>query len=118
MNFNELPEFQKELKQLGKKYKSLTDDLQEFRDVVSAVPLGNSKHFNIITQTDILYIVKARLFCKYLKGSSLRIVYSYFEQEQRIEFIEVYFKGEKENEDRERIKEYLKTRIGEVPRTN
>lgn len=115
MNFNELPEFQKELKQLRKKYKSLTEDLREFRDVVSAVPLGNSKHFNIITQTDILYIVKARLFCKYLKGSSLRIVYSYFEQEERIEFIEVYFKGEKENEDRERIKAYLRTQIGESP---
>jgi hypothetical protein len=116
MIFDELAEFQKELKQLGKKYKSLTDDLRVFRDVVSAVPLGNSKHFNIITQTDILYIIKARLFCKYLKGSSLRIVYSYFEQKQRIEFIEVYFKGEKKNEDSERIKAYSKTQIGEVPR--
>ena len=107
MNFNELPEFQKELKRLGKKYKSLSDDLQEFCSVVSAVPLGNSKHFNVITQTEALHVVKARLFCKYLKGSSLRIVYSYFEQEQRIEFIELYFKGDKENEDKERIKRYL-----------
>lgn len=108
MHFNELPEFQKELKRLGKKYKSLSDDLQEFCNVVSAVPLGNSKHFNIITQTEVVCIIKARLFCKYLKGSSLRIVYAYFEQEQRIELIELYFKGEKENEDHERIKEYLK----------
>ena len=108
INFNELPEFQKELKRLGKKYKSLPDDLQEFCNVVSAVPLGNGKHFNIITQTEIFCIVKARLFCRYLKGTSLRIVYSYFEQGQQIEFIELYVKGEKENEDRERIKEYLK----------
>ena len=108
INFNELPEFQKELKQYGKKYKSLPDDLQEFCNVVSAAPLGNSKHFNIITQTETFYILKAHLFCRYLKGSSLRIVYCYFEQEQRIEFIELYFKGDKENEDRERIKEYLK----------
>ncbi|MDD5489632.1 MAG: hypothetical protein PHP25_03060 [Candidatus Moranbacteria bacterium] len=108
MNFDELPEFQKEFKRLGRKYKSLPDDLQEFRNVVSVVPLGNSKHFNVITQTEVFYIVKARLFCKYLKGSSLRIVYAYFEQEQRIEFIELYFKGDKENEDRDRIKEYLK----------
>jgi len=109
MNFDKLPEFQKELKRLGKKYKSLPNDLQEFCNVVSVVPLGNSKHFNIITQTKTFYILKARLFCRYLKGSSLlRIVYSYFEQEQRIEFIELYFKGNKENEDRERIKEYLK----------
>lgn len=108
MHFNELPEFRKELKRLGKKYKSLPDDLQEFCNVVSAVPLGNGKHFNVITQTEIVCIVKARLFCKYLRGTSLRIVYAYFEQEQRIELIELYFKGEKKNEDRERIKEYLK----------
>ena len=67
-----------------------------------------SKHFNIITQTEVVRVVKARLFCKYLKGSSLRIVYSYFDQKQRIELIELYFKGNKENEDRERIKKYLK----------
>ncbi len=108
INFNELPEFQKELKRLGKKYESLSDDLQEFRNVVSIIPLGNSKHFNIITQTETFHILKARLFCKYLKGSSLRIVYSYFEQEQRIDFIELYPKNEKANENRGRIKEYLK----------
>ena len=107
ITFDELPEFQKDCKRLGKKYKSLIDDLKEFRNVVSIVPLGNSKHFIIITQIKVLYIVKARLFCRYLKGSSLRVIYAYFEQEQRIEFIEVYFKGDKENENHDRIKEYL-----------
>ena len=108
MNYNELPEFSKEFKRFSKKYKSLSDDLVEFKRIVSVVPLGNSKHFNIITQTEVVRVVKARLFCKYLKGSSLRIVYSYSDQKQRIDFIEMYFKGDKENEDRERIKEYLK----------
>ena len=107
ITFDELPEFQKDCKRLGKKYKSLIDDLKEFRNVVSIVPLGNSKHFIIITQIKVLYIVKARLFCRYLKGSSLRVIYAYLEQEQRIEFIEVYFKGYKENENHDRIKEYL-----------
>ena len=107
MNFDEVPEFQKELKRLAKKYKSLHDDLQEFRNVVSAVPLGNSKHFNVITKTEVLHIVKARLFCKYLKGASLRIIYAYFEQTLHIEFIELYYKGDKESEDNSRIKEYL-----------
>lgn len=107
ITFDESPEFQKDCKRLGKKYKSLIDDLKEFRNVVSVVPLGNSKHFIIITQIKVLYIVKARLFCRYLKGSSLRVIYAYFEQEQRIEFIEVYFKGDKENENHDRIMEYL-----------
>lgn len=113
MNFSDLPEFGKELKQLGKKYKSLPEDLQGFRKVVAAEPLGNNKHFHTIkevdSQTGPLFIVKARLSCRYLKGSSLRIVYCYFEQEQRIEFIELYYKGNKENEDRERIKNYLES---------
>ena len=108
MNFDELPEFQKEFKRYAKKYKSLPDDLQEFRNVISAVPLGNSKHFNVITQTEIFYIVKARLFCRYLRGTSLRIIYAYHIIASKVEFIEIYFKGEKENEDRERIKAYLK----------
>jgi len=107
MKFDELTEFQKDCKILGKKFKSLTDDLKEFKNVVSAIALGNSKHFIIITKTKELYIVKARLFCKYLKGSSLRVVYAYFEQEQKIVFIEVYFKGDKVNENHGRIKQYL-----------
>ncbi|MFH2021797.1 MAG: hypothetical protein ABIJ33_00740 [Patescibacteria group bacterium] len=107
MNFDELPEFTKESKRLGKKYRSLPKDLTEFKRVVEAMPLGNRKHFNVITQNHIVSIVKARLFCRYLKGSSLRIIYAFFKHHQRIEFIELYFKGNKANEDRGRIKEYL-----------
>ena len=114
MKFSDIPEFRKELKQLGKKYRSLPEDLQEFREVVFADPLGNNKHFHTITnvdaQTGPLFIVKARLSCKYLKKKLvLRIVYCYFEQEQRIEFIELYYKGDKERENQGRIKRGLYT---------
>lgn len=108
IKFNELPEFQKELKQLAKKYKSLPGDLQEFCRVVPVNPFGSSKHCKVITQTEILSIIKSRFFCRYLKGSSLRIVYAYIESNTTIEFIELYYKGDKENENSERIKEYLK----------
>jgi len=108
MNFNELPEFIKECKRLAKKYKSLQNDLQEFKSVVSVLPLGNSKHFNILIQTKGVKIVKARFFCRYLKGSSLRVIYSYVEEKKKVEFIEMYFKGNKENENKQRIKQYLK----------
>lgn len=107
MNFDELPEFQKERKRLARKYRSLSEDLQVFQNVVSVVPLGNSKHFAVIAQNERVRIIKARLFCRYLKGSSLRVIYSYFEQEQRIEFIEIYYKGKQENEDRERVRAYV-----------
>jgi hypothetical protein len=45
-----------------------------------------------------------------LKGkgvhSGIRVTYAYFSVEGRIEFIEIYYKGDQENEDRERIKKY------------
>ena len=107
MTFDERPEFEKERKRLARKYRSLSEDLREFRNVVSVAPLGNQKHFVVIARDENVHVVKARLFCRYLKGSSLRVIYSYFEQEQRIEFIEIYYKGDKENEDRQRVKEYL-----------
>ncbi|MFH0791722.1 MAG: hypothetical protein V1905_00710 [bacterium] len=48
-----------------------------------------------------------------MKKKDLRIIYAYIEKHQIIEmigidFIEIYFKGENENEDRERIEGYLK----------
>ena len=109
MKFSQIPDFKKDLAQYSKKYKSLTDDLQEFCNVITIDPLGNTKHFNSIMQTHNLQILKARLFCKYLKGSSLRIVYAYFDKENRIEFIELYFKGVKTDYDRERVKEFVKS---------
>jgi len=33
----------------------------------------------------------------------MRIVYAFFEQEDKIELIEIYYKSDRENEDRERI---------------
>lgn len=107
MHFNELLEFSKEFKQLSKKYLSLASDLDEFKKIVDAIPLGTGKHFHMIARNKGAVVVKARFFCRYLKGSSLRIIYSYIQQKNTIEFIELYFKGNKENEDRDRIKYYL-----------
>lgn len=113
MNFKGTTEFQKDFKRLSKKFRSLDGDLIEFKKILNEAPLGIGKHFNVITKTDYLYIVKARFFCKSLKKKNLRIIYAYIGNSQiiemiGIEFIEIYFKGEKENENRERIKDYLK----------
>jgi len=35
------------------------------------------------------------LACKYLRNSSLRVIYAYFIHERRVDFIELYFKGDK-----------------------
>ena len=113
MNFKNVREFEKDFKNLSKKFQSLDNNLIEFKKVLSESPLGIGKHFNIITKTGSVYIIKARFFCKSLKKKDLRIIYAYIESHQiiemmSIEFIEIYFKGNKENEDRQRIKDYLK----------
>jgi len=114
MNFKATVEFQKDFKRLLKKFRSLSEDLIEFKKVLNEAPLGIGKHFNIITKTDFTCIVKARFFCKSLKKKDLRIIYAFIEKHQAIEmigveFIEVYFKGEKGNEDQARIKAYLES---------
>ncbi len=112
INFRQTNEFEKDLKRLLKKYRTLPDDLEEFKKIILIKPLGIGKNFAILTKKDGIVILKARLFCRSLKGSSLRIIYAYIEEDVQIElvgidFIELYFKGDKENEDADRIQEYL-----------
>lgn len=113
MNFRETKEFSQELKKLNKKYHSLQEDLNRLKLLLTEKPLGVGKNFTVLHSLPSLSIIKARLACKYLKNSSssLRIIYAYHEKKNEIElidFIELYFKGNKEREDSERIQTYLK----------
>ena len=109
MTFTELAEFQKDLKSLLKKYRTLHDDLAVVKTVLELMPDERPPFSfridNLGLQTCIIKVKK--IACKALKGrgvnSGLRLVYAYFEQEERITFIEIYHKNDKENEDRERI---------------
>jgi len=61
-------------------------------------------------------IYKTRKFtCRSLKGtgsrSGIRIIYAYYEKEDKIEFIEIYYKDDKEGEDRERIQKHYKLNL-------
>ena len=115
MNFNGTADFKKDLKKLSKKFRTLNADLAEFKKILNEVPLGIGRHFNVITKRGSVYIIKARFFCRSLKKKDLRIIYAYIEDHQiiamiGIEFIKLYFKGDKRNEDRKRIKEYLESK--------
>jgi|CXWL01.1.fsa_nt_gi mRNA-degrading endonuclease RelE of RelBE toxin-antitoxin system len=108
MNFEQTPEFSKELKQLKKKYRSLNEDLLAFEKIVRQFPEGQGKNFNVLTRQNDTIVVKGRLFCKALRDSSLRVVYAYHENSITFLFIEVFQKSEKEREDGKRIENYLK----------
>lgn len=106
--FNQLPEFEKEFKRLSKKYQSLRQDLNDLEDVLTSLPTGRGKNFTIIHHSEKVKLVKTRLACKSLRNRSMRVIYAYHNDTVTFVYIELYFKGDKENEDRERILAYLK----------
>jgi len=112
-----VPEFEKDLKKLLKRFSSLEEDLRMFIKVAM-----NLFHKQKIDSSSIFHIsdlgikspkiYKAKKFaCKALKGkgaqSGIRVIYAYHEEEDWIEFVEIYYKGDKESEDRERIVRYF-----------
>ena len=108
IRYEETNEFKKEFKVLNKKYKSLPKDLKILKKVLDIFPNGNSNtKFSVLTKHSHYTVIKTRLSCSALRKSSLRIVYAYSSKENKIEFIELYYKGDKENEDKKRIKNYL-----------
>ncbi len=109
MTFEELKEFKKDLKGLLKKYRTLNEDLEIVKKVLEIMPDERPPFsFRIEGLGLETYVIKVKkMACKALKGhgvhSGLRLIYAYFNEEQRITFIELYHKNEKENEDKQRI---------------
>jgi mRNA-degrading endonuclease RelE of RelBE toxin-antitoxin system len=113
-----LPEFEKDKKKLLKRFRTLDEDLETFIDVQLklfhklGIDNGAIEHISDLGITEPkIYKVK-KYACKSLKGkgvqSGIRIIYSYLDIADKIEFVEIYYKGDKENEDRERIKKLYK----------
>lgn len=115
-----LPEFNKDMKKLLKRYRTLEEDLDNF--------LKNQVYLNHILKKKVkgvfsisgLGIDEAQIFkskkfsCRSLFGtgsySGIRVVYAYESREENrdiVTLIEIYFKADKENEDRERIYKYF-----------
>lgn len=114
MNFKETSDFKKDLKKLVKKYQTLPKDFNELKEIyLTNLPQGNGiKHWNLLHKSESFEIYKMRMQCDSTKGKSFRIIYTYnFKNKQIefIEFIEIYFKGNKESEDKNRIKVYIKS---------
>jgi len=109
MTFDELVEFTKDLKTLLKKYRTLNEDLEVVKKVLEVTPQERPPFSfridNLGLETCVIKVKK--IACKALKGrgvnSGLRLIYAYFEAEQKITLIELYHKKDKDNEDKQRI---------------
>lgn len=114
MIFTELNEFKKDLKALMKKYHTLPGDLEVVKKVLEVSP-DERQPFSfrmdgLSIQTCIIKVKK--IACRALKGkgvnSGLRLIYAWFQEENKITFVELYHKSDKEREDRDRISNNFK----------
>ena len=122
VKYNDL--FKKDVKILLKRFRTLEDDLKVFVDIQLKLfhkikqDNGGIKQITGLKK-EYPKVYKATKFaCKSLKGqggkSGLRLIYAYFEDEDVVEFIEMYYKGDQENEDKERIKKYLSALFSDI----
>lgn len=108
-----LAEFERDIKRLGKRFRTLEGDVATLiaAQIVLYHKLGIDNG-GIFRVTGLpfgepgIYKVK-KIACRSLKGrganSGMRLIYAYFPADDRIDLVEIYFKGDKENEDRDRI---------------
>jgi len=110
-------EFKRDFKKIKKKFRTLDSDFKNFKETqlrlfheIGIDNKGIVKISGLGIEDPSIYKVR-KFACRALKGtgskSGIRIIYAYFPNQNKIEFIEIYYKGDKENEDRKRIERFL-----------
>lgn len=109
MKFERLIEFEKDLKRLIRKYRTLESDINDVKKILTIRPDAQppfSYRIDGLGITRCIIKIK-KIASDSFKGkgnnSGLRLIYAYFPDQKRIIFVELYHKNEKESEDRERI---------------
>jgi mRNA-degrading endonuclease RelE of RelBE toxin-antitoxin system len=109
MIFETLPEYDKDLKMLLKKYHTLISDIEDVKKVLSVRPDAQppfSFRINGLGIENCIIKVK-KIASDSFKGkgvnSGFRLIYAYFKESAKIVLVELYHKNSKENEDRNRI---------------
>ena len=123
MNFEQTPEFQKDLKRLTKKWRSLPDDIEAAQRDLTPLYVEqegvdikrlretffNGKRATILQTAAGCEVVKMRLDVAALASNSkVRLVFIAVANTQCITFIELYAKNDKDREDAVRIRVALR----------
>jgi mRNA-degrading endonuclease RelE of RelBE toxin-antitoxin system len=106
MKISQSQAFQKEMKKLGKKYKTLPEDLKLLEKLIIKFPKGeDTRHCNILKEKGQKIICKRRMMCRSIKGSEFRVIYYFDGEQMELEHIEIYYKGVKTIENKKRIED-------------
>ncbi|MGD9641729.1 MAG: hypothetical protein AB7V08_03215 [Elusimicrobiales bacterium] len=106
-------EFDRDLKKLLRRFRSLEEDLSTLvrtqLNIYHKLHVDNGGIFRLTgLPFEVPQIFKVKKFaCKALKGrgvkSGIRVVYAYYEETDSVELVEIYFKADQQNEDRQRL---------------
>ena len=113
-----LPEFERDLKKLKKKYSSIEEDLFIMIDAQlypyhkKGVDNRGTFPINGIGIPEFTFYKVKKFACRSIRGkgsrTGIRVIYTYRDTIDQIELIEIYSKQEKANEDRNRITRHYK----------
>ena len=118
ISYDQTTEFSRDLKKLSKKFPSLKTDLETVKknaiELSHIRKLDNKSVFEIsgVGNTSELQFYKVKKFaCKSLKGrgvrSGIRLIYALFPLENKVVFLEIYFKAKQKNEKTQRIMSFI-----------
>ncbi len=117
LKITQLAVFDRELKKLSKKYKHLQEDLDFFKTnqlmLTHIEKIDNSAVFKI-PKTGIgnpIFFKVKKFHSEDFPGkgvkSGIRLIYAYYPEEKKVEFIQIYYKEKDDtNHDVDRIKKY------------
>jgi hypothetical protein len=118
IKYNETESFKKDFKQLKKKFRTLAEDLEIVKKyAIELLHLENIDNQSVVLVSGVnsaeTKFYKIRKFaCKALKGrganSGIRMIYGFCPETMNITFIEIYFKADQVNENKQRIRAFLK----------
>lgn len=112
-----LAEFEKDFKALQKRYRTLAEDFETFKkftiETFYEMNVPSTAFLPIEGFCGKNYTAnKVRKFaCRSLPGrgnqSGIRIIFVWQEETRTVTFVEIYFKGNKSEENRKRLKEFI-----------
>ena len=118
INYDKTAEFKRVFKKLLKKFPSLAEDLnvnKQYRiELFHCKEIDSNSIFEIKgagNSVDLRFYKIKKFQSKNLKGrgakSGIRLIYAYVPVEHKIIFLEIYFKADQDNEDRQRIEVFI-----------
>ena len=117
INYKTLPEFDKDFKSLLKRFRTLENDFATFKKFTietfydQNVPTTAFVPIEGFCGGDYFSNKVRKFACRSLPGrgnqSGIRIIFVWQEKTRTVTFVEIYFKGDKPEEDRNRLKTFL-----------